>query len=84
MPLTGDKCLGGLALGIERVEGLFQTFFGRLPCIDGTVHCGFFDPDFHWTSKKDLAFADWRLIPKNSGPDYRVPVMRRAISERLW
>src|SRR5882724_5959905 len=82
MPLTRNKCLACLALCIERVEGLFQTLFGRLPRVDGATHHSF-SIQTHWASC-DLAFADSRLIPKNSGPDHRVPVIRRAISERLW
>ena len=41
MPLAEDESLAGFALRIERVEGLFETFFGGLPSVDGTAHDGF-------------------------------------------
>src|ERR1700724_1659439 len=72
MHLAADERFTRFALRIERVEGLFQTLFRRLPRVDGTTHHGF-SIQTHWASC-DLAFADSRLIPKNSGPDHRVPV----------
>jgi hypothetical protein len=35
--LAGDEGLGGFALRIERVELLFQTFFGGLAGVDGAA-----------------------------------------------
>ena len=69
MGLTLYIGLAGLPLGIEGVERLLQPLLRRLPGIDRAA----FDPGTH-----GLAF----FRPKNKGPDQRVPVMRRATSDR--
>src|SRR5439155_16052596 len=38
--LAGDVGLGGLALDVERVELLLQTFLGGLAGVDGTADLG--------------------------------------------
>jgi hypothetical protein len=68
-----NVCFTGFALCVEGVERLLQAFFGGLPGVDRT-----FDTRRHAASS-DLCF----FRPKNAGPDQRVPVMARAISERL-
>jgi len=54
-------------LSIERVEGLLQSFFGGFACIDSAAN-----PSGHGF-----------LTPKKSGPDHWVPVISRAIRDRL-
>ena len=78
--LTQDESLAGFPLRIEGVEGLLQTFFTRLPGIYRTTN------DRLYLTIHDTSFDDrdcFAFRPKNSGPDRRVPVMSRAISERL-
>src|SRR6201997_5609467 len=36
-PLTEDEVLGGIALRVERVKVLLQSFFGRLPGVNGAA-----------------------------------------------
>src|SRR5262249_10479014 len=38
--LAADESFGGLALGIQRVELLLQSFLGGLSSIDGAAHQG--------------------------------------------
>lgn len=74
--LAGDVGGAGVALGVERVEGLLQALLGRLPGIDGATD-----------QRRLLHGLVFRLAdafrPKKVGPDLRVPVMARATSERL-
>src|ERR1019366_5097537 len=65
--------LASLALCIERIKGLVQTFFGGFASIDRALD-----------ARRHAASSDLRFFkPKNAVPDQRVPVMSRAISERL-
>ena len=71
--LAADVGFAGLALGIERIKGSLETFLRRFAGIDGAANL----------AHSVAAFCARRLVPKNAGPDQRVPVMTRAISERL-
>ena len=73
MPLAQDVGLAGLALGVEGVEGLFQSFFGRLAGVDRTTNLSL--------SRRHEAFTFF--VPKKAGPDQRVPVISHAIGDRL-
>jgi hypothetical protein len=78
MRLAADIGLGGIVLGIERIEVLFEPLVVRHAGIDGAAnafwgggrHCG-------------RPFADLSRNPKNFGPFQRVPVMAQAIRDRL-
>jgi hypothetical protein len=74
MLLAGDIGRAGLALGVERVELLLQTFFGRLAGVDRAA-------DDHPGS--GLAHDPLPLSrkPKKAGPLRRDPVMARAMAE---
>ena len=69
----------GFPLSVQRIERLFETFFGRLSRVDRA-------PDYrsslgvHWASIEPSCLV---FTPKKSGPDHRVPVISLAISERL-
>ena len=67
--LAGDIGRTGLVLGVERVEVLVESLFGRFAGVDGAA-----DP---WFAH---GHAD-RFKPKNRGPDQRAPVMARAIGD---
>src|SRR5205814_7263989 len=77
LPLACDEGLAGFSLGVERIEGHFQSFLGRLARVNGASHC----PPGIGVHLASVAFGLFRT--KKSGPDHRVPVIRRAISERL-
>src|SRR6202023_3932161 len=62
--------------GMKRVEGLLQTFFREFAGIDGTA-----DPGRR--GDQALSHLAGFRVPKKSGPDQRVPVISRAIFERL-
>ena len=68
--LTLDIGGAGLVLGIEAVEVLLQPFLARLAGVDGAalVHAARFRG----------------FVPKKAGPDHCVPVIVRAISDRLF
>jgi hypothetical protein len=76
VPLAQDVGFARFALRIERVERLLQTLFRRLPSVDGAA-----DP----RRNRDRVFSHLAVfrVPKKSGPDQRVPVILRAILERL-
>ena len=76
--LALDVCLARLPLGVERVEGLLETLFGGLSGVDGAANRRFVPVLMGGPRFLSLCFR-----PKNSGPDQRVPVISRAISERL-
>ena len=67
MALTLDIGFTCLSLGVEGIEGLLQAFFGGFAGLDGAA-----DPSGH-------GFRN----PKKRGPDHRVPVISRAILDRL-
>ena len=71
--LTSNERFGRLALSMERIKVLLQPFFRRLACVDGAV-------DFLRHAEGSFFRP---LNPKKAGPDHRVPVISRAISERL-
>src|SRR5450755_4699982 len=39
LPWAGDEGLAGFSLGVERIEGHFQSFLGRLARVNGASHC---------------------------------------------
>ena len=53
MTLAGDIGLAGLALGIEAVELLLQSFLARLARVDGAAQLG------HGTNPKNLGPDHW-------------------------
>src|ERR1700716_2700753 len=61
---------------MKRVEGLLQPFFRGFAGVDGAADPGRRDV---WALSHLAAFR----VPKKSGPDHRVPVISRAIFERL-
>jgi hypothetical protein len=67
MALAEDVSLTGLSLGIEGIEGLLQPLFRRFAGIDGAANSS----------------GHGFLTPKNRGPDHRVPVISRAILDKL-
>jgi hypothetical protein len=67
MALAEDVGFTGLSLGIQGIEGLLQPLFGRFAGINGAAN-----PSSH-------GFR----TPKNRGPDHRVPVISRAILDKL-
>jgi len=69
--LALDVSLRGFALGVERVEGLFQALVRRFARVNGAT-----DALVHWVSF-------FLFKPKKTGPDHLVPVMALAISVRL-
>ena len=80
MALALDIGEARFALGIQRVKGLLEPFLRRLSRINGAPHARHtFSLPFD-TRPRPLREG---VTPKNSGPDQRVPVMRRAISDRL-
>jgi hypothetical protein len=72
MLLAQDIRLTGFALRVQRVEGLIETFFRRLPRIDGAANAG-------WRGHLLLPLG---LVPKKAGPDQRVPVIRFAMADK--
>ena len=81
--LTQYIGLASLALGIQRVEGLFETLLSRFARIDCAPNLLL---GYGATPSDDsprLERAGRSSIPKNRGPDHRVPLMARATSERL-
>jgi hypothetical protein len=65
--LAEDVSFARLSLGIQGIERLLQPLLGRFAGIDGAAN-----PSSH-------GFR----TPKNRGPDHRVPVISRAILDRL-
>ncbi len=66
--LRHDIRFAGFPLGIETVEGLLEPLFGALAGVDRAAL---------------FAHAHPSRRPKKRGPLHRVPVISRAISERL-
>jgi hypothetical protein len=81
LALAEDEGFACFALSIERVERLLQPFFGGLSRVDRAALDGLLVGS-HWIFFA-IRVSDFFLVPKKSGPDQRVPVIRRAISERL-
>jgi hypothetical protein len=69
MPLTQNVGLAGLSLSVERVEGLLQSFLGGFAGIDGATNTS--------------GLSHGLRTPKKRGPDHRVPVISRAILDKL-
>jgi hypothetical protein len=67
MALTEDVRFTRLSLGIQGIEGLLQPLLGSFAGINGAAN-----PNGHGF-----------LTPKNNGPDHRVPVISRAILDKL-
>jgi hypothetical protein len=76
MLLAQDKCSASLMLSFKGIKGLFQTFFGGFPGVDGATNT-LPAHVFFWEERQGL------LSPKKAGPDHRVWVIWRAITERL-
>ncbi len=73
-----DVGLASFALGIERVKLQLQPMLGRLAGVDGAA------PQFVGLGAHGRALSLRSLRrPKKRGPFQRVPVMMRAICERL-
>ena len=76
--LASDIGLRGIILGIQGIEVLFQPLVGGDAGIDRTSH------RLDCLGVQDRAsFDDLSRRPKNRGPFQRVPVMARAIFDRL-
>ena len=71
--LAGDVGLAGLALGVQRVELLLQPLLGGLAGVDRAAELA--------GDRLRHAALPCRLMPKNTRPFQRVPVMARAIAE---
>jgi hypothetical protein len=67
MALAEDVRFTRLSLAIEGIEGLPQPLFGGFTGVDGAANSS----------------GHGFLTPKNRGPDHRVPVISRAILDRL-
>jgi hypothetical protein len=67
MALAQNVSFTGLPLGVQRVKGLFEALFRRFAGIDSAAN------------SRGHGF----LTPKKRGPDHRVPVISRAIFDRL-
>jgi hypothetical protein len=67
MTLAEDVRFTRLSLGIQRIEGLLEPLLGRFAGIDGAANSS----------------GHGFLTPKNNGPDHRVPVISRAILDKL-
>ena len=81
--LADDVGVAGIALGIDGVVLLVQPLVGGLACVDGAAQAAL-QGLAHRLAPFFLAGAFvGALSPKNSGPDHRVPVISRAIIERL-
>ena len=84
--LAGDVGMTGIALSVDRVVFLVQSFIGGFARVDRTAHAALQDfahrPPLFLVVGLLLAL-DGGLSPKNSGPDQRMPVISRAIIERL-
>lgn len=62
-----------IALGVEGIEGLFESFLRGFAGIDGT-------PNYLLTFRHDFPrLPSFFFRPKNRGPDQRVPVIVRAM-----
>ncbi len=88
MPLAGDIGLAGLPLGIERVELLVKTLLGRLSGVDGAADLpdafvGWLVPPRTCLTTPGHRGALTVFKPKNRRPFHRVPVIPRAMAERL-
>ena len=83
--LAGDVGMARVALGVDGVVLLVQPLVGGLAGVDGAAQAALQDV----AHRRDPFFlagffaAAGALSPKNSGPDHRVPVISRAIIERL-
>src|SRR3954470_11425436 len=76
--LASDIGLRGIILGIEGIEVLFQPLVGGDAGIDRTSH------HLDRLGVQDRAsFKDLSRRPKNRGPFQRVPVMAKAMFDRL-
>ena len=71
MPLAENIGFTGFTLGMERVEGLLETFLGGFPGVYRATHA------------RGNCHTVFFLVPKNRGPDQGVPVISRAILDRL-
>ena len=71
--LAGDVGLAGLALGVQRVELLLQPLLGGLAGVDRAAELA--------GDRLRHAALPWRLMPKNTSPFQRVPVIARAMAE---
>src|ERR1700688_980598 len=76
MGLTADERIRGLMLGVQRIKLLIEPVLGGHPGVHGAA-----------TPLRRLGVhgegAAESRNPKNRGPDHRVPVIARAITERL-
>ena len=83
--LAGNIGMACVTLRINRVVFLIQPFFTGLTGVDGAAHAPFQHVAHDRPPFLVAAFFSVRALrPKNTGPDHRVPVISRAIWERLW
>ena len=78
MLLAPDIGLRGIVLGVEGIEVLFQSLVGGDAGVDGAANL------LRSSGVHDRAsFDGLSRSPKNLGPFQRVPVMAKAILDRL-
>src|SRR4051794_26585075 len=68
LPLAENISFGRLTLGLQRIEFLFQSFFGGFARVDGAAKC-----------VRLLTHESSFVSPKNVNPFHRVPVTFIAI-----
>lgn len=76
--LAGDVGFAGLALGVEAVELLLQTFLGGFPGVDRAAELA---DDLRFIRGLRHVRPLWFLRPKNTQPFQRVPVIARAMAD---
>src|SRR5690606_26685244 len=83
--LALDVVEAGLALGVERVERLFQALFTGLARVDRAAdRCAHDRPPCFFSALDAPTRSPTRLVnPKNRSPDWWVPVISRASWVRL-
>jgi hypothetical protein len=77
VPLALDKRLTCFSLCMQRIEILFESFFRGLADVDRAAQ-RLMLVGAHFVDRPVLG-----RVPKNSGPDHWVPVILRAMTERL-
>src|SRR5262249_47182554 len=85
MGLALDVCLGGLALGVQGVEILVQSFFGAFARIDGATHRR--SRRRFRLARVGHGLSPFSVSPKKKCPEQCEPVtaLATALSERyVW
>ncbi|KRH78602.1 hypothetical protein FERRO_15930 [Ferrovum sp. JA12] len=81
--LAGDVGMPRITLCVDRVVFLVQPLVGGLARVDRAAHTAFQCFAHRQPPFLEVGFVADGLSPKNNGPDHRVPVISRAIMERL-